>query len=259
MVCYDLSNQKAKIFLGYNKFVIETMNNNPINTIDLSSLYVKINNLLINGDISSNQIYGLDTSMIQIYNKTYSLETSTISNTLASSNTQQFYQTTNLYNDLVNNGGTTNNTITVSDSTGVSRNITDWLKYESWNISLANGMLNTNTNMILSTTNGATVLLDGYYKVTVNLLTRSNIDKTAISFRIAKNNIMEGPICCLCNTLINNNQGGVNIFATSGTITWILNCFASDEISIYTSKYGESGIVETPSGISSLLIEYKGN
>ena len=71
MVCYDFSNQKAKIYLSYNKFVIETMNNNPINTIDLSAEYVKVKNLLIEGDISNEQLYELDASMIQIFNKRY--------------------------------------------------------------------------------------------------------------------------------------------------------------------------------------------
>ena len=50
----------------------------------------------------------------------------------------------------------------------------------------------------------------------------------------------------------------IEIFAASGTITWIFNCIANDEISIYTSRYGAPGKVETPEGISSFLIEYKG-
>ena len=252
MVCYDFSNQKATLYLSYNKFVIETMNNNPINTIDLSAQYIKINNLLLNGDISSSQIYALDISMIEISNKIYSHETA-ISNNF---NNQQFYQTVNLFNNLVNNGDTTNNIITSNDINGVSNNITDWLKYASWNTSI-NNIHNTNPIMISSTSSGATILLAGYYKVTVNLVTRSNIDKTAVSFRLAKNNIMEGPVSCIGNTFIDNNQD-IQIFTASGTITWIFNCLANDEISIYTSRYGASGIVETPSGISSLLIEYKG-
>ena len=231
MASIGISNEKAKIYLSYNKFVIETMNNEPIDTIDLSGKYVRVKNLSINGDISSNQIYRLDNSI-------------------------QFYQTVNVKNEEVNNGDITNNTITSVDTNGVSSNITDWRIYDSWNISTLNGMLNTNPNMILSTTKGATILLDGYYKVTVNLVTRSNINKTAVCFRLAKNNIMEGPVCCIGNTLIDNN---IEIFAASGTITWIFNCVANDEISIYTSRYGASGKVETPEGISSLLIEYKGN
>ena len=71
MVCFDFSNQKAKIYLSYNKFVIEAMNNDPINTIDLSAEFVKVNNLLIDGDISNEQLYQLDASMIQIFNKRY--------------------------------------------------------------------------------------------------------------------------------------------------------------------------------------------
>lgn len=256
MVLYDFSNQKANIYLSYNKLVFETINNSPINTIDLSAQYIKINNLLLHGDISSSQIYALDISMAEISNKIYSHETAISTNTLNNNNNQQFYQTINLFNNLVNNGDTTNNIITSNDINGVSSNITDWLKYSYWDISI-NSISNTNPNMIFPTSTGAKVLLPGYYKVTINLVTRSNIDKTAVSFRLAKNSIMEGPVCCIGNTLIDNNQD-VQIFTASGTITWIFNCLANDEISIYTSRYGASGIVETPQGISSLLIEYKG-
>jgi hypothetical protein len=35
MVCIGISNEKAKIYLSYNKFVIETMDNEHIDTIDL--------------------------------------------------------------------------------------------------------------------------------------------------------------------------------------------------------------------------------
>ena len=231
MASIGISNEKAKIYLSYNKFVIETMNNEPIDTIDLSGKYVRVKNLSIDGDISSNQIYRLDNSI-------------------------QFYQTVNVINEEVNNGDITNNIITSLDTNRISSTITDWRIYDSWNISTLNGMLNTNPNMILSTTTGATILLDGYYKFTVNLVTRSNINKTAVSFRLAKNNIMEGPVCCIGNTLIDNN---IEIFAASGTITWIFNCIANDKISIYTSRYGAPVKVETPEGISSFLIEYKGN
>jgi cytoskeletal protein CcmA (bactofilin family) len=66
MACIDISNEKVKIYLSYNKFIIETMDNAPINTIDLSSEYVSVNKLLVNGDISSDQIYRLDASMLQV-------------------------------------------------------------------------------------------------------------------------------------------------------------------------------------------------
>ena len=56
MASIGISNEKAKIYLSYNKFVIETMNNEPIDTIDLSGKYVRVKNLSIDGDISSNQI-----------------------------------------------------------------------------------------------------------------------------------------------------------------------------------------------------------
>ena len=71
MVCIGISNEKAKIYLSYNKFVIETMDNEPIDTIDLSAKYVRVNNLSINGDISNEQLFELDASMIQIFNQAY--------------------------------------------------------------------------------------------------------------------------------------------------------------------------------------------
>ena len=36
------------------------MNNQPIDTIDLSAKYVRVNNLSIAGDISNEQLYELD-------------------------------------------------------------------------------------------------------------------------------------------------------------------------------------------------------
>lgn len=71
MVCIGISNEKAKIYLSYNKFVIETMDNEHIDTIDLWAKYVRVNNLSINGDISNEQLYLLDASMIQIFNQAY--------------------------------------------------------------------------------------------------------------------------------------------------------------------------------------------
>ena len=67
MVCFDISNQKAAIYLKGNKLVIETPNNNPLNTIDLSAEYVRANNLVLKGDISNDQLHFLDASMIQIF------------------------------------------------------------------------------------------------------------------------------------------------------------------------------------------------
>ena len=64
--------KKAKIYLDYNKFVIETMYNNPINTIDLSAEYVRINNLLMDGDICNTQLGEIDASLAQIFNKRWS-------------------------------------------------------------------------------------------------------------------------------------------------------------------------------------------
>tara|TARA_B110000977_G_C10949673_1_gene444143 strand:- start:368 stop:970 length:603 start_codon:yes stop_codon:yes gene_type:complete len=197
--------------------------------------------------------------MIEIYDNTHSLSSDITKNIARTVNNQQFFQTKNLFNDKVNNGDSTNNIITLADQAGVSTNVGDWLKYNSWETSITQGMFNSNSNMMVASDTGATILQDGYYKVTVNLLTQSNIDKTAVAFRLAKNDIMEGPISCIGNTLIDNNTAGVKIFAASGTVTWILNCSADDEISIYTSKYGASGLVQTSQGTSSLLIEYKGS
>ena len=47
------------------------MDNEPIDTIDLSAKYVRVNNISINGDISNEQLYLLDASMIQIFNQAF--------------------------------------------------------------------------------------------------------------------------------------------------------------------------------------------
>jgi cytoskeletal protein CcmA (bactofilin family) len=67
MTCIGISNEKAKVYLSYNKFIIDTVDNDPINTIALSSEYVSVNKLLVNVDISSSQIYRLDASMQQAH------------------------------------------------------------------------------------------------------------------------------------------------------------------------------------------------
>ena len=66
--CEGVSGEKTKIHLSGNKFVFETMNNYPINTIDLSTETVIVrNDLHVLGDISSNQFYDFDASLDQMF------------------------------------------------------------------------------------------------------------------------------------------------------------------------------------------------
>ena len=160
------------------------------------------------------------------------------------------YQARSAYNNQLNNGGTTNTEVVESGNPyGVSTLDTDWRKYSSW-IS----EINTSASRYTHSNNGPTVLKAGYYKVTVNLQMRSTVDRTAVAFRFAINDTMIGPVGCAGPT---SAAGSTNIFGMQGTITHIFSCEDNDTISVYTSRMGATGNVQTRDR-SSLHVEWLG-
>lgn len=60
------SRKKTAMYINANKFVIETVNNHPINTIGLSSEYVTVKNLTVTGNITGSRIHNTFFNSTQI-------------------------------------------------------------------------------------------------------------------------------------------------------------------------------------------------
>ena len=174
--------------------------------------------------------------------------------TLAS-NRHQFYQSTGTFNNLLNFGGEVPDGTTdgihdtaLDSNTGLHDH---WREYDCWNTSSG---VTSNSNLFTPTTTGVTVHKQGYYRCAVTLHLQCVTNNVTVAARLAKNNVIDGPVGL-------SNRTAFSVEASSLSLSWTFSCAPNDEISMYTSRAGAGTetSAKTRDGLSSIIIEYIGD
>ena len=158
----------------------------------------------------------------------------------------KFVQTSNDTDDnLVNHGDN-------SPSSGdVSTDSNDWRKFQTWDTT---GGINTDSNYFTIASNHVTVKIAGYYRVTCQLHVYSASPRVVVGSRVAKNDVMEGPVSC--STYI--RAAHLGHFNSSTTVSHTISCAIDDTLSVFTSRFGSGGAGITTAGYSQLRVEFLG-